>query len=275
MEIKHLGNTSIEQITSCLREAFRGYYVQISSDPYVMQKRFRIAKVDYELSYGVFDEGRLVAFIINGIDVDKGMLTAFNTGTGVIQEYRGRGLVDKLYQYALPNLLDHGVKRCSLEVIDQNARAIAVYERIGFRIIRSIHCYKGEVSSDKDYKHHIQELPITDALLSTSEDLYSWDNKLSRVSSSNSGYKAYEVTDSKTSQPLGTFIINPISGRIAQMESLEGSYEDLLDAIASISEKPTLSIINIDPKRSDLMAAMINSGMQNYISQYEMEMYIA
>jgi len=117
------------------------------SDPVFWQNRWNWARVDYELSFGVFEGEQLVAFIINGIDQHNGKRTAFNTGTGVIKNFRGQQLVDKMYAAALPHFQKAGIEKYLLEVFVNNERAIRVYERIGFKKIRRLKCYKGKLQS--------------------------------------------------------------------------------------------------------------------------------
>ena len=103
MQIKSLQHISLEQIVECLLIAFEGYFVHMPTELSYWDNRFRAARVDYGLSFGVFDDDRLVAFIIQGIDIHNGEMTAFNTGTGVVPEYRGLQLVDKIYAHAIPD----------------------------------------------------------------------------------------------------------------------------------------------------------------------------
>ena len=104
MKIRPLTDCPLSQIVDCLGEAFENYFVKMPSDVEFWRNRFKAARVDYNLSYGVFDQDGLVAFIIHGIDQHLGQKTAFNTGTGVIPSFRGRQLVDKIYEFAIPKL---------------------------------------------------------------------------------------------------------------------------------------------------------------------------
>ena len=75
-------------------------------------------------------------FIINAIDKRNGILTAFNTGTGVIPEYRGKRIVKSIYAHAIGELRQQGVEKSTLEVITKNDIAIRSYKSIGFSIRR-------------------------------------------------------------------------------------------------------------------------------------------
>ena len=76
--------------------------------------------------------------------------TAYNSGTGVIETYRGQKLTRQLYDFILPVLKEKGIEKIMLEVITENAPAIHSYEIIGFRKIRKVVCYQGEVDGEKN-----------------------------------------------------------------------------------------------------------------------------
>jgi RimJ/RimL family protein N-acetyltransferase len=52
---------------------------------------------------------------------------------GLLPEYRGRGLGRRLAEAAVAAARERGMERIALEVFASNTRAIALYERLGFR----------------------------------------------------------------------------------------------------------------------------------------------
>ena len=92
MTVRNLANISFDELLSCFLAAFENYYVQMPTDKSYYKERWRLAKVDYNYSYGMFDKNKLVGFIIHAIDKRNGTLIAFNTGTGVLPSYRGKRL---------------------------------------------------------------------------------------------------------------------------------------------------------------------------------------
>jgi hypothetical protein len=59
---------------------------------------------------------------------------------GVIPEYRGKHLISKMLEQ-MPRDVDY----FQLEVIRDNHRAIRLYEKLGYRVTRRLHCYEGEL----------------------------------------------------------------------------------------------------------------------------------
>lgn len=276
MEIKNLGQTDLDAIVECFLHAFSGYFVQLPTQTSYWENRFRIARADYHLSFGVFENGKLVAFIINGIDKHEGELTAFNTGTGVIPDFRNRQLVDKMYAEAIPAFKTKGIKKCVLEVVQKNDRAIRVYERIGFKKTREYLCFKGEISMDYP-GIEVREIDFEKikSFPNPNHHFYSWDNYTEAMALSQKSCRFYEVFDEK-GKAVGFFILNPELTFLPQFEIFEenekGNWEKLFAGIKKIS--PTVKINNVDARRSDLIRAISAAGPENYINQFEMEMKI-
>jgi hypothetical protein len=56
MKIKNLSNTSFDALLDCFLLAFENYYVQMPTDRNYYKKRWKAAKVNLSLSYGLFDK---------------------------------------------------------------------------------------------------------------------------------------------------------------------------------------------------------------------------
>lgn len=274
MHINSLSNTPLEAIVDCLLEAFKGYFVQLPSSVKYWEDRFRTARVDLNYSYGMFDGSQLVGFIINGIDDFYGKSTAFNTGTGVINAYRGKGIVDSLYEFAIPQFKKLGISSCRLEVITDNERAIKVYQRIGFNITRRLHCFKG-VINNFDGNCHLKRTDIENspAGFYNDEDLYSWDHTLDAIKASGENYRTYAVLNSGDDN-LGYITINPGSGYVARIGKTNiGTFRDVIGAIGKITNE--IKFNNLDETRIQLRENLIQAGLMNIIDQFEMELEIA
>jgi ribosomal protein S18 acetylase RimI-like enzyme len=102
--------------------------------------------VDYDLSVGAYDDGRMVGFTLLGVDSWGGALTAYDAGTGIVPPFRGRGLVRRMFDHALPALRERGVERFSLEVLQQNEAAIRSYRKSGFEITRQLRSYAADAA---------------------------------------------------------------------------------------------------------------------------------
>ena len=270
MRVTHLGNTAFNDIMKCFLEAFEGYYVKMPTDYDYYKNRWKAAKVDFELSYGMFDGNKLVGFIIHAIDQREGGLIAFNTGTGVLPDYRGKRIVKSIYEYAIPELVKQGVTKSVLEVITANERAIKAYANIGFTIRKEFKCFKGEISVD-DHFVNINEVDFDAVTWENilNQDKYSWDFNSSSLKQSNARY--FNVL--KDGEVVSFFSMNPENNTINQMEVLmnqSGNWEQLFSAIQSISKE--VRIINVDSRLEEKLDAIKKVGLKNTVNQYEMEL---
>lgn len=266
MEIRDLSQTSLAEIVESLVLAFDDYIVKLSSDVDYWAIRFKGARLDTRLSFGVFDGGKLVAFILNGIGNTDGYHTAFNTGTGVLPAYRGQGLVDKIYQFAEASLKASGVEQWKLDVITSNAKAIRVYERIGFERFRLVKCFAGTPPTLPPVSFQLEPLSLEQFAQLTEEAPSSWDHSLEALSLIWDTYQAYEVFANQST--AGWFVINPQTGYVPRLESPTNQWPIVFSALQSIS--PYLKINAIDESRSELLQALAAWPLPPTVELFEM-----
>lgn len=218
MTIKNLKNTSFDELLDCFLLAFENYYVQMPADRAYYKKRWKAAKVDFKLSYGMFDKGRLVGFIIHAVDKRAGILTAFNTGTGVIPAYRGKRIVKLIYEYALKDLRQNGIEKSTLEVITKNNIAVRAYESVGFKICKKYKCYAGNIKIENGGQFELKEIALknVDWEKLPNQQFYSWDFQKETILKGN--YRFFQVLNNK--EPESFFIINPERQSLAQFDLL-------------------------------------------------------
>ncbi len=269
MEIKSLSETNFDDIMRCFLKAFENYYVEMPTDHSYYKERWRIANVRYDLSYGMFDKGRLVGCIINAIDKRGNVLTAFNTGTGVIPEYRGQHIVRSIYEFSIPKLKENGISHCTLEVIKDNSIAIKAYEGIGFTISKDYKCFKGHITLDHSLDYELRELEASSFNWNAiDQHYYSWDHHKNAILNGN--YNYYQVI--KDSIIESYFIINPQNGYVLQFDVLHDILTNwlcLFSAIKSISK--AVKINNVDVRLNSKIEYLNYFGLENTVDQYEME----
>ena len=73
----------------------------------------------------------------------QGLLESADVGSiqnvGVVTGHRGMGLGALLIQYSLFGFRESGVKIVTLEVTEKNTGAMRLYQRLGFRILRTVY----------------------------------------------------------------------------------------------------------------------------------------
>lgn len=271
MRVEKLSSITFEELLDCFLKAFENYYVQMPTDKHYYQERWKAAKVDYNFSYGMFDNGKLVGFIIHAIDKRNGILTAFNTGTGVLPDYRGKRIVHAIYKHAFSDLKQHGIRSIKLEVITKNTRAVRAYEGIGFEICKTFKCFNGKLQLQNNEAVQLKEINSHEVKWEAlpNQEYYSWDNQ--KESLLNGDYKYFKVFNDKHDVD-SFFIIKPESGYLAQIEVLNtentDSWTRLFSAINQIST--TIKINNVDARLVDKIYQLRAVGLDNKIDQYEM-----
>jgi RimJ/RimL family protein N-acetyltransferase len=65
-------------------------------------------------------------------DTRDGFTHCWHLGMGLLPQVRGRGIGRRLAEAAIAAAAEHGAERIELEVFASNARAIVLYERLGF-----------------------------------------------------------------------------------------------------------------------------------------------
>jgi len=142
MEIKSLGNSGFDKIFEVFNKAFANYEVQIDKDELANMFKRRGFNADH--SFAAFDNGQIVSFTCNGIGEFNGVSTAYDTGTGTLKEYRGKGLATDIFKYSIPYLKKAGIQDYLLEVLQHNSGAVSIYTKLGFEVTREFNYFRKE-----------------------------------------------------------------------------------------------------------------------------------
>ncbi len=147
MEICSLAHTGFDELAAAFGAAFAGYEVRITADE--LRRMLRRRGFDPALSFAAFDSGgRIAGFTLNGVgtfgggNAHTGVRTAYDTGTGTLPEWRGRGLAGRVFEASLPHLRAAGVERYLLEVLQHNTAAVGLYRRLGFEVSREFNYFR-------------------------------------------------------------------------------------------------------------------------------------
>lgn len=274
MQIRTLTIEYREALLGAINTAFADYIV-----PYQLNKEQLMAKIaseniQMEKSVGIFAEGNLIAFMMHGVREQNGNKVIYNAGTGVLPEYRGQGLVSKMYDYILPYLKECQVKKIVLEVIETNQSAIRAYEKNGFSIKRKLLCFAGRIQTNVD--SNIASIQIIDNL---SFDVFEsfWDVRPSWQSDSPS-------MDILKPEALGAFVKNELIGylffnlanrrlyqiAISPAYRRKGVGTQLLASIQQQITEEKVQLNNVDEGAKNLILFLKRRGLTTVINQLEM-----
>lgn len=277
MEITTLENVEIDKIVNVLNLSFSDYMVPMHLNAEQLQLKIFAENIQLDLSIGVFSSGQLVGFMLHALNELDGQLMAYNAATGVIPEYRGQGLVAKMYDHLLPKLKELGVKQMVLEVIVGNHAAIRAYEKMEYKIKRTLRCFDGIVKeAPKQEPAVIKEL--TDFEWDTFTSFWSvqpsWQYTIKTLENSKDRCRILEASINQES--VGYIIFNPTSRRILQIavaasHRRKGIASQLVDTMVKAIDPKELFAYNVDSNSSEITSFLEKLGFSNTISQYEMK----
>lgn len=279
MEIKTLEETDLAQILTVFNTSFSDYFIPFKLTKEQLVAKMTADKTDLTVSVGVFEKGNLVAFILHGFDTINNQKVLYNGGTGVIPKKRGLGLTKQMYLFIVPRLVKKGIHKIVLEVIDKNIQAIKSYKKSGFKKIRELACYKGNVDIIKKNENiEIKELQSYNwELLESFWDIHpTWQNsnhvinKLKRDTISLGAYIKNQL--------VGYIIYNPTSKRIHQIAihknvRKKGIASTLIHKLTD-EYGDTLSVINVDKESKSVNQFFNKIGLENSLEQLEMELVL-
>jgi hypothetical protein len=168
-----------------------------------------------------------------------------------------------------PRLKERGIQKCQLEVIQENERAIRVYQRIGFAINRSLFCYKAQLSSTQN-GIDIQKTDIHQLKIRTPDTHLAWDFHEAGLATCSDRFESYNVLKGK--EEAGYFIVDAHSETLVDLEAVQGDYASVINGIAMLRKQ--IKINNIDARRTKLLAAIQEAKWTPTVRQFEMEMQL-
>ncbi len=276
-KIISLAEISLDEIFEAFSIAFKDYEMQLNKHEfYTMINRRGFNK---ELSFGAIDNGKLVSFTLNGIGNYLDYPTAYDTGTGTIEEYRGSKLAGKIFEYSVPFLKEAGIKKYLLEVLQHNKSAVSVYKKAGFIIRREFAYYvlnNSQLSRRlPPYKHKVNQISIND--IKEAYDFMdfepSWQNSINAIERNTEMFISLGVK--KKDKLLGYAVFEPNSGDVTLL-AVEKNHRklgigcSLLFKMTQLNNHKEIKIINAELKCESFIQFMKSLEVGYTGKQFEM-----
>ncbi len=277
MEIKTLSGIGIEQITNAFNMAVSDYFVSTNLTTGQLQSMMKADRVNLDYSTGAFEGTNLIALILHGTDLIDNKKVVYNGGTGVIPDKRGQGLTKRMYDFILPVLKANDIDYLLLEVITKNVPAIKSYEKVGYKAVKRLKCYRGKISLQNKIKElTIRDLSDYDWMMMQSfwDFTPTWQNSahaMEALKNINKSVGAYIG-----SQLTGYIIYDPNSKRVQQIAvhkdfRRKGIASALMSTVTGNADGQ-LSIVNIDENSVPTNSFLHRIGLENYLDQFEMKL---
>lgn len=279
MEIKSLYNTGFDTLFKAFSRAFADYEMQVNE----LQLHAMLTRRGYlpKLSFGAFDGDELVAFTLNGIGLFGGIPTAYDTGTGTLATYRGRGLATKIFEFSIPHLREAGIRQYLLEVLQHNAKAVSVYRNLGFEVSREFNYFMqanekvNGVVTKLPHPCTIQEVDVvTCQSASDFSDFHpSWQNSFESIGRAANDFLCFGTF--VENRLMGYCIFEPTSGDVTQLvvaptHRRKGIGAALLLEALSRNKYATVKMINIDTACTGMTAFLKARNIELKGQQFEM-----
>jgi GNAT superfamily N-acetyltransferase len=278
MYFKNLQAFPLHTLAETFNLAFSDYVIPMHFTEVQLIEKLTRDGINLEHSVGAFEGDKLVGFILQGLGLWEGLLTAYNGGTGVIPAYRGQKLTQQLYTYSLPQLKAAGVKQCLLEVVTRNKVAFKTYGNIGFKIARTFQSFKGELKTGATVAQpvgfHYREITGLDWQVAESFWDYkpSWGYNWAAIQRTREFTRLIGVYQKE--QLIGYGAIHENTNRVAQFAIApafrnKGLGLHLFRKLA-IGKTTPISVINVDERSEITLNFLEDIGLNQFLSQYEM-----
>jgi ribosomal protein S18 acetylase RimI-like enzyme len=277
--IKSLDTIGFELLYAAFKEAFSDYEVQVNREELSIMLSRR--GFDPSLSFGLFKDGKLISFTLNGIGAFNGVKTAYDSGTGTIKEYRGKGYASRIFSFSLPHLKEAGVSQYLLEVLQHNTNAVSVYRKLGFEVSCEYNYFIQQASlvniPAKVLPSGYELREISSRQLGDMEDFGdfnpSWQNGYEAIWRRIEDFRIFVAFNDTT--PVGYCIFEPGSGDVTQI-AVAGAHRRIGIASALLTEAlktnlhANVKIINTEIECSNITYFLRSCGILPKGRQFEM-----
>lgn len=244
------------KLAALFTAGYEGYYMPVSIDETTFT--FMARAWGYDLA------GSLVA---TDADVDVGLCLlavrdedAWIGGVGVIAGHRGEGIGEQLMRAAEEQARARGVRRLWLEMLVQNAPAIALYEKLGYERVRALEIW----SLDEELvfqKHKVFSIAVSEAL-GRNKNRLPWQRADASVAN---------LTDAHALAGDRGSLVYRASARIVSVQQVVADDEEAIRGLLGSLPANTTGIRYLNGPEGDPLNAVLKSlGGTQVARQHEM-----
>lgn len=280
IEFKNLEGVSLIELTDAFNLAFSDYFIKFEYSPEQFHAKMQTENIMPKYSIGAFSKNKLISFILHGYDEINGEKCLYNGGTGVIPEFRGQNLTQKMYQSHLPILKEKGINKIQLEVIRENTPALKSYLSVNFKKVRELPCFAGGIilNSKTNENVHVRNLhEIEEKVLQSFWDVEpTWQNSFSSIE--RKVYDTIRLGAFYDEKLIGYIFYCPKAKRIHQI-AVDKNFRrqavatKLMNVIAK-EYATNVSISNVDMNSNSTIQFLEEIGLKETFRQIECELRI-
>jgi GNAT superfamily N-acetyltransferase len=154
MKIVSAAKYTVSELTALFNAGFEGYFVPIDINEAVFSFLCAVSLVDFSRSTVAEVEGVPAGFLLLG---GRGW-TVRGAAMGIVTEHRNSGIGTTLMQSAVTDCREANYRHFILEVFEENAPAIAVYQKCGFTKKRRLIGYERPANAPLDTADALREI---------------------------------------------------------------------------------------------------------------------
>lgn len=281
INFKSLESTSIDELHKTFIEAFSDYQVNLNMSLSSFEDMLERHGYLNKASVGAFDDDKLIGFLLVGIRMWNGKMTAYDTGTAIIKKYRSHGITSKMFLKNKELLMAMGIETYLLEVIQNNDAAVKLYRKQGFEISRNFDCFKlkkSDYKADLMNKNKIENINLlNDNYMSKLKNFMdfepSWQNSVDSIMAVPHNFICSAAFDKENIMGYG--IMEKGTGDIVQL-AVDKNYRrrgigtGILNNLISNADSDNISILNVDSEYKNIEGFLSKAGFECYVKQYEM-----
>lgn len=265
----------LTELAECLNLAFSDYYLPIRLNEDALAGICKASGVDEKLSFAAFQGDQMVGVLLHSRGVYRGKNVMFDVAAGIVPEHRGKKVFTNLFSLAEQEARRQGVEACCLEVLQQNEKAIALYQKQGFSVCREFVVLQADAS--RCTVSASENVEFTDyEPLSFQKDVFchcplpSYEHSDAVI---RQNPELYGLALVKRGEQAAFCLYTKADGSIVQMgyqniEELEVILQNLLVHYGAVTAK------NIDAEEQEVLKLLCRLGFKEVARQFEMEKQI-
>lgn len=263
MEIRTLNQVSFNDVFHAYQETYSDSHHLVESDLTSAQLRWKMAGVDFDLSYGAFEDNKLVAFMLNSENDG----TLFHFAMGVVPEYRGHHLLDKIF-----SKVPKGFRTYRLQVMKENIPAFRIYEKQGLQISRELVSLEGLMKLSQpheDVLYTVKPFYLNSDFEKITLMKPSFESETKVLLRTKELHETHEIWTKENLLAYAHFTPSGLMLReIGARDSLSENLDSLLYHMKLHGE--WIRVLDIDREADELIRYFTSRGLKKITSQYEM-----
>lgn len=256
LELRSAGELSDEELAELFTAAYEGYLLPFAVDAAAVRFMTDAYDLDRAASRVAVRDGERVGLANLGL---RGT-DAWVGGLGVVPRERGRGTGRALMGALHEEARSRGVERVWLEVIVENAEAVALYEDLGYEHVRDVEVWSLSGAE-------VEAAEVVDAA-----EAHAWirSHRTEREPWQRADASLAKITDARGHLVEGAAAVVRVFGTRVSILQIEGAAEplrELLTGARSFGE--TVSILNL-PEGHPARPVLKELGGRVDVRQHEM-----